>query len=127
MPTEFTCWSVDALSNSDDTRNCSTRRACTTRCGGSRLADARRWRRGSESSASGVIAIAAAAELPAWTAEGGCPYADGRGARHHTTTTLSFRGLVSRLETRWPGLLRAGVLSRGWLDPASCARRWTCR
>src|SRR5260370_22371657 len=45
MPIESTCWSVDASLNLDGTLNCSTKKACTTRCGGSRLASARRSRR----------------------------------------------------------------------------------
>src|SRR5271163_1017961 len=49
MPTESMCWSVDASWNLDDTLNFSSRKVCTTRCGGSRWASGRRWRRGSES------------------------------------------------------------------------------
>src|ERR1700738_1801316 len=46
MPTESTCWSVAASLNLDGTRSCLTKKACTTRCGGSRLANARGLRRG---------------------------------------------------------------------------------
>src|SRR5258708_23625269 len=45
MPIESTCGSVDASLNLDGTLNCSTKKGCTTRCGGSRLASARRSRR----------------------------------------------------------------------------------
>src|SRR6266852_9014264 len=68
MPTESTCWSVDASLNLDGTRSCSTRKGCTTRCGGSRLASARQWRRGNNRAKQELVWLPATAELrSAWT------------------------------------------------------------
>src|SRR5713101_6537468 len=68
MPTESTCWSVDALLNLDGTLSCLTRKVCITRCGGSRLASARRSHPGSKERIQSCCECQAAAELcSAWT------------------------------------------------------------
>src|ERR1700686_1506174 len=74
MPTESTCWSVDASLNLDGTRSYLTKKVCTTRCGGSRLASARRSRRGSNGTNPESLWLPAAAELrSAWTGEAPVP------------------------------------------------------
>src|SRR5882762_8019341 len=121
MLIESTYWSVDGSLNLDGTRSCSTRKGCTTRCGGSRLVSARRLRRGSNGTKPEWLWLPAAAELcSAWTAEGGCLYANGRGARPHTS-------IPSRPRIRLLALHPAGALGCGRLDPASCVGRWLCR
>src|SRR4030088_2559268 len=74
MRTESTCWNADASLNLDGTRSCSIRKGCTTRCGGSRLASARRSRRGSNGAKLELWWVPAAAELcSAWTGEAPVP------------------------------------------------------
>src|SRR5258708_7480554 len=63
MPTESVCWSAAASSNLDGTRSCSSKKVCTTRCGGSRWASARRSHRGSNGTNPEVLWVPAAAEL----------------------------------------------------------------
>src|ERR1700736_336443 len=74
MLTASMCWSVDASLNLDGTRSCSIRKACTTRCGGSRLASARRSRRESDGTNPESLWVPATAELgSAWTGEAPVP------------------------------------------------------